>query len=143
MQALQSEIDQFETNRKKLASSGFASSSRWEKMKHSLNWYDCIRLYSDISVLVLISICSGQTLLDNFPFGGSSQGCEVSGNGTNVTLQPNSKYIQGIRQRLQESAESCERREKTFNSFLEQFKAQEAREVKLFYTKKCENTWNT
>ncbi|XP_047447373.1 sperm flagellar protein 2 [Mugil cephalus] len=99
MQTVQTEIDQFEANRKKLTSSGFASAS------------------------------SDQPLLDSFPLGSINQGGEVSESGTKVTLQSNSKYIQGIRQRLQDSAESRERREKRVNRFLvEQLKAQEARE---------------
>lgn len=98
-QTVQSEIAQFERNRKKLVTSGFVSSS------------------------------SGQPFTGDFPHGGNSQGCDVSGSETKVILQSNSKYIQEIRQRLQENAVACEQREKRRDRFLvEQLKSHEARE---------------
>ncbi|XP_067469766.1 sperm flagellar protein 2 [Thunnus thynnus] len=98
-QTVQSEIAQFERNRKKLVTSGFVSSS------------------------------SGQPFTGDFPLGGNSQGCDVSGSETKVILQSNSKYIQEIRQRLQENAVACEQREKRRDRFLvEQLKSHEARE---------------
>ncbi|KAM7391379.1 hypothetical protein PAMP_022074 [Pampus punctatissimus] len=59
----------------------------------------------------------------------SSQGCEVFGTGSKVILQSNSKYIQEIRQRLQENAVACEQRQKRRERFLvEQLKSHEAQE---------------
>ena len=70
----------------------------------------------------------------NVTLGGNSvQGSNAPGSGTKLVLQSNSKYMQEIRQRLKESASTCEQREKRQDRFLvEQFKAHEAREVKLF-----------
>uniref|UniRef100_A0A3P8TMZ8 Sperm flagellar 2 n=1 Tax=Amphiprion percula TaxID=161767 RepID=A0A3P8TMZ8_AMPPE len=88
MQTVQTEIAQFETNRKKLVTSGF-----------------------------------------DFLLGSGSQACEVPGSETKMTLQSNSKYIQEIRQRLEENAVACEQRKKRVDRFLvEQFKAHEAQE---------------
>ncbi|XP_040898495.1 sperm flagellar protein 2 [Toxotes jaculatrix] len=98
-QTVQAEIAQFETNMKKLVTSGFASSS------------------------------SGQHIPADFPLDGSIQGCEAPGSGTKLILQSNSKYIQEIRQRLEENAVAREQREKRRNRFLvEQLKAHEDRE---------------
>ncbi|XP_071339395.1 sperm flagellar protein 2 [Trachinotus anak] len=98
-QVVQTEIAQFETNRRKLITSGFPSSS------------------------------SGEPIPGDFPFGGSSQGCEASGSGTKLILQSSSKYIQEIRQRLEENAVAREQREKRRDRFLvEQLKAHEAQE---------------
>ncbi|XP_060894635.1 sperm flagellar protein 2 [Labrus mixtus] len=61
--------------------------------------------------------------------GGSGHGSEVPGSGTKLVLQSNSKYIQDIRQRLEESALAREQREKRRDRFLvEQLKAHEAQE---------------
>uniref|UniRef100_A0A3Q1BV47 Calponin-homology (CH) domain-containing protein n=1 Tax=Amphiprion ocellaris TaxID=80972 RepID=A0A3Q1BV47_AMPOC len=99
MQTVQTEIAQFETNRKKLVTSGFGSSS------------------------------SGQPFPTDFLLGSGSQACEVPGSETKMTLQSNSKYIQEIRQRLEENAVACEQRKKRVDRFLvEQFKAHEAQE---------------
>nr|XP_046243810.1 sperm flagellar protein 2 isoform X8 [Scatophagus argus] len=98
-QMVQTEIAQFETNRKKLVTCGFASSS------------------------------SGQPFSSDLSLGSSNQGCDVPGNGAKLILQSNSKYIQDIRQRLTENAVSREQREKRVDRFLvEQFKTHEARE---------------
>ncbi|XP_054867451.1 sperm flagellar protein 2 isoform X2 [Amphiprion ocellaris] len=98
-QTVQTEIAQFETNRKKLVTSGFGSSS------------------------------SGQPFPTDFLLGSGSQACEVPGSETKMTLQSNSKYIQEIRQRLEENAVACEQRKKRVDRFLvEQFKAHEAQE---------------
>uniref|UniRef100_UPI0037E8F8BE sperm flagellar protein 2 n=1 Tax=Semicossyphus pulcher TaxID=241346 RepID=UPI0037E8F8BE len=98
-QTVQTEIAQFETNRMKQVTFGFASSS------------------------------SGQPFHGDFPLGGSSQGCEVPGSGTKLVLQSNTKYIQDIRQRLEENALARELREKRRDRFLvEQLKAHEAQE---------------
>ncbi|XP_061881498.1 sperm flagellar protein 2 isoform X2 [Entelurus aequoreus] len=92
-QVVQTEIAQFETNRKKLATSGFASSSGG---------------------------------LDA-PVGGSTQGRGAGAN--DLILQSSSKYIQDIRQRLQENEAASEQREKRRNRCLiEQLKAHEAQE---------------
>ncbi|XP_074526408.1 sperm flagellar protein 2 isoform X2 [Halichoeres trimaculatus] len=97
-QRVQTEIAQFETNRKKVAPYSFSSSS------------------------------SGQPFSGD-PLGGSSHGYEVPGSGTKLVLQSNSKYIQDIRQRLEESALAREQREKRRDRFLlEQLKAHEAQE---------------
>ncbi|CAK6950682.1 sperm flagellar protein 2 [Scomber scombrus] len=90
-QTVQTEITQFETNRKKPVTSGFVSSS------------------------------------SDQPFTGNCH--EDSGSGSKVLLQSNSKYIQEIRQRLQENAVACEQREKRRDRFLvEQLKSHEAQE---------------
>ncbi|XP_054630494.1 sperm flagellar protein 2 isoform X2 [Dunckerocampus dactyliophorus] len=92
-QIVETEIAQFETNRKKLATSGFASSS---------GGLDA-------------SLAS------------STQGCGKGGN--ELMLQSSSKYIQDIRQRLQENEAASEQREKRRNRCLiEQLKAHEAQE---------------
>uniref|UniRef100_A0A7N6BWI8 Calponin-homology (CH) domain-containing protein n=1 Tax=Anabas testudineus TaxID=64144 RepID=A0A7N6BWI8_ANATE len=55
--------------------------------------------------------------------------CEVPGSGTKLILQSNSKYIQEIRQRLEENAIAHEQRRKRRDRFLlEQLKAHEAQE---------------
>ncbi|XP_041643683.1 sperm flagellar protein 2 isoform X2 [Cheilinus undulatus] len=88
-QRVQTEIAQFETNRKKALPHG--------------------------------------SPLSGVPLGASS--CEVPGSGTKLVLQSNSKYLQDIRQRLEESALAREQREKRVNRFLmEQLKAHEAQE---------------
>ncbi|XP_032371507.1 sperm flagellar protein 2 isoform X2 [Etheostoma spectabile] len=98
-QTVQTEIAKFET-RKKLVTYGFASSSS-----------------------------SGQPFPEDFPLGGSSQGFVVPGSGNKLILQSNSKYIQDIRQRLEENAVAREQREKRRDRFLvEQLKAHEAQE---------------
>ncbi|XP_042344383.1 sperm flagellar protein 2 [Plectropomus leopardus] len=75
------------------------------------------------------SSSSGQSLPGDFPHDGSSQGCEVPGSGTKLILQSSSKYIQDIRQRLEENAVAREQREKRRDRFLvEQLKAHEAQE---------------
>ncbi|TNN44657.1 Sperm flagellar protein 2 [Liparis tanakae] len=72
----------------------------------------------------LASLSSGQP-----PSGDFSQGFEVPGSGAKLTLQSNSKYIQDIRQRLEEKAAAREQKEKRQDRFLvEQLKAQEAQE---------------
>uniref|UniRef100_A0A3Q0RAG0 Calponin-homology (CH) domain-containing protein n=1 Tax=Amphilophus citrinellus TaxID=61819 RepID=A0A3Q0RAG0_AMPCI len=71
----------------------------------------------------------GQSFPIDFPFGGSSQGSEVTGSGTKVMLQSNSKYIQEIRKRLEENAVACKQRERRQDRFLvEQLKVHEAQE---------------
>ncbi|KAM7019131.1 sperm flagellar protein 2 [Tautogolabrus adspersus] len=98
VQTVQTEIAQFETNRKKVVTCGFASSS------------------------------SGQPFPGDL-LGGSGHGSEVPGSGTKLVLQSNSKYIQDIRQRLEESALAREQREKRRDRFLvEQLKAHETQE---------------
>ncbi|XP_035847372.1 sperm flagellar protein 2 isoform X6 [Sander lucioperca] len=98
-QTVQTEIAKFET-RKKLVTCGFASSSS-----------------------------SGQPFPEDFPLGGSGQGCVVPGSGTKLILQSNTKYIQDIRKRLEENAVAREQREKRRDRFLvEQLKAHEAQE---------------
>ncbi|XP_030271688.1 sperm flagellar protein 2 isoform X2 [Sparus aurata] len=98
-QMVQTEIAQFEAKRKKLVTYGFASSS------------------------------SGQPFPGDFPLFGSSQGCDTSRNGSKLILQSNSKYIQDIRNRLEENAAARERRGKRVDRFLvEQRKAHEAQE---------------
>uniref|UniRef100_A0A7N6BY34 Calponin-homology (CH) domain-containing protein n=1 Tax=Anabas testudineus TaxID=64144 RepID=A0A7N6BY34_ANATE len=63
------------------------------------------------------------------PLIGSSLDCEVPGSGTKLILQSNSKYIQEIRQRLEENAIAHEQRRKRRDRFLlEQLKAHEAQE---------------
>ncbi|XP_059193847.1 sperm flagellar protein 2 isoform X2 [Centropristis striata] len=77
----------------------------------------------------LASSSSGQPFPGDFPFVGSSQGCEVPGSGIKLALQSNSKYIQDIRQRLEENAIARKQREKRLDRFLvEQLKAHEAQE---------------
>lgn len=98
-QLVQTEIAQFETNRKKAISAGLSSSF------------------------------SGQSFPIDFPFGGSSHGSEVTRSGTKVMLQSNSKYIQEIRKRLEENAVACKQRERRQDRFLvEQLKVHEAQE---------------
>ncbi|XP_031712132.1 sperm flagellar protein 2 isoform X3 [Anarrhichthys ocellatus] len=75
------------------------------------------------------SSSSGQPSSGGFPIGGISQGFEVPGSGAKLTLQSNSKYIQDIRQRLEENAVARVQREKRRDRFLiEQVKAHEAQE---------------
>uniref|UniRef100_A0A672J1U1 Sperm flagellar 2 n=1 Tax=Salarias fasciatus TaxID=181472 RepID=A0A672J1U1_SALFA len=77
----------------------------------------------------LCGLSSGHPFPPNDPFGGSSQGCEVPGGETKLILQSNSKYLQEIRQRLEENAVACEQRQKRCDRFLvEQLKAHEAQE---------------
>uniref|UniRef100_A0A8D2ZVW4 Calponin-homology (CH) domain-containing protein n=1 Tax=Scophthalmus maximus TaxID=52904 RepID=A0A8D2ZVW4_SCOMX len=65
--------------------------------------------------------CSGQPIPGAFPISGSS--------GTKLILQSNSKYIQEIRQRLEENAVAREQKEQRLDRFLvEQLKAHEAQE---------------
>lgn len=72
---------------------------------------------------------SGQPL--DFPLGRISQD---TGRGATLTLQSNSKYIQDIRQRLEENAVAREQREKRRDRFLvEQLQAHEAQEVQLSF----------
>ncbi|XP_026198060.1 sperm flagellar protein 2 isoform X2 [Anabas testudineus] len=99
-QKVQTEISQFETSRKKLyLTSGLTSSS------------------------------SGLSFPGDSPLIGSSLDCEVPGSGTKLILQSNSKYIQEIRQRLEENAIAHEQRRKRRDRFLlEQLKAHEAQE---------------
>ncbi|XP_023257460.1 sperm flagellar protein 2-like [Seriola lalandi dorsalis] len=100
-QVVQIEIAQFETNRKKLVTSSFASSSSG----------------------------SGQPIPGDLSLDVSSQGCEVPGSGTKLILQSSSKYIQELRQRIAENAVAREQREKRRDRFLvEQLKAHEAQE---------------
>ncbi|XP_067378543.1 sperm flagellar protein 2 isoform X3 [Channa argus] len=107
-QNVQTDIAQFEINKKKLVTTGFPSSSS----------------------------CSVQPLPGDLPLVGSSQSFEVPGSVTKVILKSNSEYIQEIRQRLEENAIAREQREKRRNRFLvEQLKAHEAQEVKLFSLK--------
>ncbi|XP_034548605.1 sperm flagellar protein 2 isoform X2 [Notolabrus celidotus] len=97
-QRVQTEIAQFETNRKKVAPYSFVSPS------------------------------SGQPFPGD-PLGGSNRGCEIPGSGTKLVLQSNSKYLQDIRQRGEESALAREQREKRqFRSKVEQLMAHEAQE---------------
>uniref|UniRef100_A0A8C8E300 Calponin-homology (CH) domain-containing protein n=1 Tax=Oryzias sinensis TaxID=183150 RepID=A0A8C8E300_9TELE len=57
------------------------------------------------------------------------QGSKVSESGAGLTLQPNTKYMQEIRQRLKETALASERRRIRQDRFLvEQFKAQAAQQ---------------
>nr|XP_020449410.1 sperm flagellar protein 2 isoform X3 [Monopterus albus] len=99
IQKVQTEIAQFETNKKKLVTAGFPSS------------------------------LSGQPLPGDLPLVCSSEDFEVTGSGTQLTLQSNSKYIQEIRQRLDENAVARKQREKRRDRFLvEQLKAHEAQE---------------
>ncbi|XP_061594948.1 sperm flagellar protein 2 [Cololabis saira] len=96
------EITKFETNQKKLLTSGFGSSSR------------------------------GQPLLTDFPPVGTKRGCKVPGGGTEVLVQSNDKYIQEIRQRKKEEADLSERRQKRQDRFLvEQLKARQAEQDAL------------
>ncbi|XP_068559691.1 sperm flagellar protein 2 isoform X2 [Cebidichthys violaceus] len=75
------------------------------------------------------SSSSGQPSSGGFPVGGISQCFRVPGSGAKLTLQSNSKYIQDIRQRLEENAAAREQREKRRDRFLiEQVKAHEAQE---------------
>uniref|UniRef100_A0A4W6C6C9 Sperm flagellar 2 n=1 Tax=Lates calcarifer TaxID=8187 RepID=A0A4W6C6C9_LATCA len=72
-----------------------------------------------------------QPISTEIPHGGSSQGCEVPGNGTKLILQSNSKYLQEVQQRLEENAVARKQREKRRAKFLvEQLKAHEAGEEK-------------
>ncbi|XP_051279431.1 sperm flagellar protein 2 isoform X2 [Dicentrarchus labrax] len=72
------------------------------------------------------SSSSGQPYPGDLPLG---VGSDVPGSGTKLILQSNSKYIQDIRQRLQENAVAREQREKRRGRFLvEQLKAHEAQE---------------
>nr|XP_040051942.1 sperm flagellar protein 2 isoform X2 [Gasterosteus aculeatus aculeatus] len=73
------------------------------------------------------SSSSGQPL--DFPLGRISQD---TGRGATLTLQSNSKYVQDIRQRLEENAVAREQREKRRDRFLvEQLQAHEAQEEAL------------
>ncbi|KAM6943903.1 sperm flagellar protein 2 [Lycodopsis pacificus] len=75
------------------------------------------------------SSSSGQPSSGGFPIGGISQGFEVPGSGAKLPLQSNSKYLQDIRQRLEENAVTREQREKRVDRFqIEQAKAHEPRE---------------
>lgn len=80
--------------------------------------------------------CSGQSFPGDPPLVGSGLDCEVLGSGTKLILQSNSKYIQEIRQRLEENATAQEQRGKRRERFLvAQLKAHEAQEVKLLLPK--------
>uniref|UniRef100_A0A3Q3M832 Sperm flagellar 2 n=1 Tax=Mastacembelus armatus TaxID=205130 RepID=A0A3Q3M832_9TELE len=68
----------------------------------------------------------GQSTPGDFPFAGTS---EIPESGTKMILQSSSKYIEEIRQRLEENAVAREQREKRRDRFLvEQLKAHEAQE---------------
>ncbi|XP_029999221.1 sperm flagellar protein 2 [Sphaeramia orbicularis] len=98
-QAFQNEIAQFETNKKKLATS------------------------------TLTSPLSRSPYSRDFLLSGTNQSGEVTENQVKPQLQSNSEYIQKIRQRLQEDALAREQREKRVDRFLvEQLKAHEAQE---------------
>ncbi|XP_019120013.2 sperm flagellar protein 2 [Larimichthys crocea] len=98
-QMVQTEIARFEANREKLVTYGFAS------------------------------FLSGLPSSGDVPRGGSSQGHDMSSSGAKMVLQSNSKYLQDIRQRLEENAVAREQREKRVDRFLvEQFKAHQAQE---------------
>ncbi|XP_028312903.1 sperm flagellar protein 2 isoform X3 [Gouania willdenowi] len=98
---VKAEIAQFETNRKKQVTSSFTSSPS----------------------------SSGQPFPPDYHPGGSRKGVEVSGGEKKVMLQSNTKYIQEIRQRLEENAVASDQRDKRLNSFLmEQLKARDAQE---------------
>uniref|UniRef100_A0A8C5HAY3 Sperm flagellar 2 n=1 Tax=Gouania willdenowi TaxID=441366 RepID=A0A8C5HAY3_GOUWI len=72
---------------------------------------------------------SGQPFPPDYHPGGSRKGVEVSGGEKKVMLQSNTKYIQEIRQRLEENAVASDQRDKRLNSFLmEQLKARDAQE---------------
>ncbi|KAM8886989.1 sperm flagellar protein 2 isoform 2-T2 [Spinachia spinachia] len=78
------------------------------------------------------SSSSGQPSCRDFPLGRISQALGVTGRGAKLTLQSNSKYIQDIRQRLEENAVAREQREKRRDRFLvEQLEAHEAQEEAL------------
>ncbi|KAM9391454.1 sperm flagellar protein 2 [Pholidichthys leucotaenia] len=98
-QMVQNEIARFETNKKKLISSGFSFFS------------------------------SGQPCPDDVSLGGTRQVDNIPIGGTKLTLQSNAQYIQEIRQRLEENAVACEQREKRCDRFLmEQLKSHEAQQ---------------
>lgn len=83
---------------------------------------------------IICQFSSGQPFPGDSPRGDSSQACAGSASGTKVILQSSSKYIQEIRQRLQENAVACEQREKRRNRFVvEQLRAHEAQEVRNVY----------
>lgn len=91
----------------------------------------CVINKSFLCGFILLN-CSGQSFHGDSPLFGSSLDCEVPGSGTKLILQSNSKYIQEIRQRLEENATANEQRRKRRDRFLvEQLKAHEAQEVKL------------
>ncbi|KAF7200578.1 sperm flagellar protein 2-like [Nothobranchius furzeri] len=61
--------------------------------------------------------------------GGITERCKVPGSGNESSFQFNTKYIQGIRHRLDEEAVASERREKHISNFLvQQLKALETRQ---------------
>ncbi|XP_076010980.1 sperm flagellar protein 2-like [Genypterus blacodes] len=69
------------------------------------------------------------SLSREFPRGGNNWGCDLSESSTKIVLQSNSKYIQEIRQRLEDDATSRQQREKRRCKFLmEQLKAHEAQQ---------------
>uniref|UniRef100_A0AAQ4S441 Calponin-homology (CH) domain-containing protein n=1 Tax=Gasterosteus aculeatus aculeatus TaxID=481459 RepID=A0AAQ4S441_GASAC len=81
----------------------------------------------NIEVLEILEKIIGQPL--DFPLGRISQD---TGRGATLTLQSNSKYVQDIRQRLEENAVAREQREKRRDRFLvEQLQAHEAQEEAL------------
>ncbi|XP_068167289.1 sperm flagellar protein 2 [Antennarius striatus] len=98
-QTVQTEIAQFEKNRKKLGAYAFASSSSDEFSPRDLTLTCCSRSY------------------DN------------RGSGAKAVFQSSKKYIEDIRQRLQENTAAREQREKRIDRFLaQQRKVHEAHE---------------
>ncbi|MEQ2292196.1 hypothetical protein AMECASPLE_020615 [Ameca splendens] len=97
----QTEIAKFEEKEHKLASSG----------------------------LVSLSSSRDQPVPADSSLGGIKQGSGVPGSQNKLILQSNSKYIQGIRQRLKENAVAREERQRRVDRFLmEQVKALEAQQ---------------
>ncbi|MEQ2162492.1 hypothetical protein GOODEAATRI_020303 [Goodea atripinnis] len=99
---VQTEIAKFEEKEHKLASSG------------------------------LVSLSRDQPVPADSSLGGIKQGSGYPGSQNKLILQSNSKYIQGIRQRLKENAVAREERQRRVDRFLmEQVKALEAQQAQL------------
>ncbi|XP_058493241.1 sperm flagellar protein 2 isoform X1 [Solea solea] len=100
-QTVHNEIYLFESNRKKLLTAGVPSSS------------------SSLPIAGYVLTCGS----------GSSSGFEEHGSGSQFMLQPNSKYMQELRQKLEENAAARKQRDKRRDRFLvEQLRAHEAQE---------------
>uniref|UniRef100_A0A3P9HY05 Sperm flagellar 2 n=1 Tax=Oryzias latipes TaxID=8090 RepID=A0A3P9HY05_ORYLA len=81
------------------------------------------------SQCLTVSSSRGQSFPAESSLCNIKQGSKVSESGAGLTLQPNTKYMQEIRQRLKETALASERRRIRQDRFLvEQFKAQAAQQ---------------
>ncbi|XP_076011080.1 sperm flagellar protein 2-like [Genypterus blacodes] len=115
LQSLQKEQEE-QRHRDRKAQEVQAQIAQFEKNKNKCATFDYeFILYSNNS--------------SEFPHGGNNSGCELSESSTKLVLQSSSKYIQEIRQRLEDDATSRQQRVKRRCKFLmEQLMAHEAQQ---------------